>query len=96
VPLTQLRLRTIAICWIAVAVAAYVFDLLRQTHEGLTNGAGRPLGDDFINYWSAPFLAWHGRGAEIYNWDAFHAFEVSVAGPSLQFYHYSYPPTHSC
>lgn len=91
--LTHARLRTIAICWIAVAAAAYIFDLFRQTRDGLTNGAGRPLGDDFINYWSAPFLAWHGRAGEIYNWDAFHAFEVSVAGPSLQFYHYSYPPT---
>lgn len=86
------RLRTIAVCWTAVAAAAYVIDLLRQTHEGLTNGAGRPLGDDFINYWSAAFLAWHGRAAEIYHWAAFHAFEQGVAGATLDFYHYSYPP----
>jgi arabinofuranan 3-O-arabinosyltransferase len=86
------RLRIFAVCWIAVASAVYVFDLLRQTRDGLTNGAGRPFGDDFINYWSAAFLAGHGRAAEIYDWSAFHAFEERVAGAALDFYHYSYPP----
>ena len=86
------RLRLIAICWIPVAAAIYVFDLLRQTRDGLSDGAGRPFGDDFINFFSGPYLAWHGRAAEIYDWNAFHAFEMSVAGPSLGFYHYSYPP----
>ena len=37
------RLRLIAICWIPVAAAIYVFDLLRQTREGLSDGAGRPF-----------------------------------------------------
>lgn len=75
-----------------MASAVYLFDLLRQTKDGLTNGAGRPFGDDFINYWSAAFLAWHGRAAEIYGWSAFHAFEERVVGAALDFYHYSYPP----
>jgi arabinofuranan 3-O-arabinosyltransferase len=91
--LTHARLRMLAVCWIAVAAVAYVADLLRQTHAGLTNGALRPFGDDFINYWSGAFLAWHGRAPEIYNWNAFHAFELGVVGASLDFYHYSYPPT---
>lgn len=86
------RLRMIAISWIAVAAVAYVFDLLRQTQQGLTNGAGRPFGDDFLNYWSAAYLAWHGRVAEVYDWNAFHAFQASVAGGGIDFYHYSYPP----
>jgi arabinofuranan 3-O-arabinosyltransferase len=67
-------------------------DLVRQTTDGLTNGAGRPLGDDFINYWSAPFLAWSGRAADVYDWQAFHAFQHSIVGGHLQFYRYSYPP----
>ena len=52
----------------------------------------RPFGDDFINYWSGAFLAWHGRAAEIYNPAAFHVFEQSVVGAAIQAYHYSYPP----
>jgi hypothetical protein len=86
------RLVMIARCWVVVAFATYVIDLLRQTRDGLSNGLGRPFGDDFVNYWSAPFLALHGRVAEVYDFAAFHAFEQSVTAQSIQYYHYSYPP----
>jgi hypothetical protein len=86
------RLVMIARCWIAVAFATYVIDLLRQTRLGLTDGVDRPFGDDFINYWSGAFLALHGRAAEVYDFLAFHAFESSVTGPHIDLYHYSYPP----
>jgi len=82
----------IARCYIAVAAIVYLVDLLRQTRDGLTDGAGRPFGDDFINFWSGPFLAWPQRAAEIYNFEAFHAFEQSIVGVHLQGYNYSYPP----
>jgi hypothetical protein len=86
------RIRMIARCWIVIALAAYVVDLLRQTQDGLTDGIRRPFGDDFINYWSGAFLAFHGRAAEIYNFVAFHTFEQSITGPNIDPYHYSYPP----
>src|ERR1019366_1904754 len=57
-----------------------------------SNGVGRPFGDDFINYWSGAFLALHGRAAEVYSFNGFHAFERGVAGAPIDFYHYSYPP----
>jgi hypothetical protein len=78
--------------FIAVAAVFYFFDLFQQTRDHLTNGGGRPFGDDFINFWSGAFLAWHGRASEIYNIVAFHNFELSVAGAALDGYHYSYPP----
>src|ERR1700674_1242342 len=83
---------TVARSFAAVAGIIYFYDLWRQTQDHLTNGAGRPFGDDFINYWSAAYLALHGRAAEIYNPAAFHAFEQSVAGTPIDAYHYSYPP----
>jgi hypothetical protein len=86
------RLRLIAWIWIGLAAIAYLIDLLRQTREGLSNGVGRPFGDDFVNYWSGAFLAFHGRVAEVYDFAAFHAFEQSVTGQDIQYYHYSYPP----
>lgn len=86
------RLRVIAICWIAVAGAAFCFILYRHTQVGLTDGTGRPFGDDFINYWSGAYLAWHGRVGDIYDWNLFHAFEAATVGADLDFYHYSYPP----
>jgi hypothetical protein len=82
----------IARCYVAAALLVYVGDLLRQTRNGLTDGAGRPFGDDLINFWSGPFLALHHRAAEIYDGAAFHAFEQSVVGAHLSGHIYSYPP----
>ena len=70
----------------------YFFDLLHQTHNHLVNAAGRPFGDDWVNYWSAACLALHGRAAEIYDVNAFHAFQQTIVGSPLDGYHYSYPP----
>ena len=78
--------------FVAVAAVAYFFDLWQQTRVHLTNGALRPFGDDFINYWSGAYLAWHGRAAEIYDPATFHIFQESVVGAPIQGYHYSYPP----
>jgi len=86
------RLKLIAQYWIPLAASLYVINLLPQTRDGLSDGVYRPLGDDFVNYWSAPFLALHGRADEIYDFHAFHAFQQSVTGPNIGFYHYSYPP----
>jgi Glycosyltransferase family 87 len=82
----------IAWFWIVIACAVYVADLLHQTQAGLSDGVSRAFGDDFVNYWSAAFLALHGRAAEVYDFAAFHLFEQSVTGPNIGFYHYSYPP----
>ncbi len=79
-------------CWILVAGGFYFWDLVRHTSMGLTDGAGQPFGGDFLNYWSGAFLAWRGTIAEVYDWHAYHAFQESVIGGSLDFYHYSYPP----
>lgn len=83
---------TVARSFVAVAPFWYAVDLYRQTFDHLTDGAGRPFGDDFINFWSGAFLALHGRVAEVYDFNAFHAFEQSIAGTELNLYHYSYPP----
>ena len=70
-----------------------VYDLFSKVSVGLTNGDGRPIGDDFINYWSGSFLALHQRAAEVYNWHAYHAFQEQVVGAAVSpNYNYSYPP----
>ena len=85
-------LARVALIWIAAAVATHVWYVIDRTRAGLTDGRRWPLGDDFINTWSAARLALEGRANEIYDLAAFHAFQVSVVGPDLQLYHYSYPP----
>lgn len=91
-PAVPSRIVVLARSFAAAAAFIYLYDLWRQTQVQWTDGALRPFGDDFINYWSGAFLAWHGRAAEIYNPAAFHAFQETVAGAPIQGYHYSYPP----
>jgi len=82
----------VARSYVLVAAAIYLCDLYRQTRDHLTNGQGHPFGDDFINYWSGAYLAWHGRAIEVYDPAAFHAFQQSVVGAPVGGYVYSYPP----
>lgn len=90
-PLDQNRIRTIAQIWAIAAVGFYCYDILRDTGASLTAG-GRPIGDDYVNYWAGPFLAWHGRIADIYNWPIYHAFQQGIVGNDLGTYLYAYPP----
>src|ERR1043165_8536798 len=86
-------LRRIAHVWIALAGAFFLFDLWRKTGVGLTDGDGRPIGDDFVNYFSGAYLALHQRIAEIYHWRPYHAFQESLVGAWVSpNYNYSYPP----
>jgi arabinofuranan 3-O-arabinosyltransferase len=85
-------IRNIARLSVPIMALAWVLDAITHTGHGLADADGHPLGNDFINYWSAAFLGWHHRSAEIYNWFAFHAFQEQVTGASLDFFHYSYPP----
>ena len=85
--------RRVAHVWVALAGAFCAFDLWRKTGVGLTDGGGRPIGDDFINYFSGAYLALHQRVAEIYHWPAYHAFQEALVGAAVSpNYNYSYPP----
>src|SRR5947209_6994986 len=86
-------LRKIALMWIALTGAFCAFDLWRKATVGLTDGDGRPIGDDFVNYFSGAYLALHQRAAEIYHWPTYHAFQESLVGAAVSpNYNYSYPP----
>jgi hypothetical protein len=87
------RLRTIAWVWVAIAGAAIILELTQHTKIGLTGADGRPLGDDFINYWSGAYLTLHRHAADVYNWPVYHALLESVAGGTVSpNFNYSYPP----
>lgn len=85
-------IKRLAWIWVAIAAATYALDMLRTKGTSLLDPAGRPLGDDFVNYWAGAFLAWHGRAAEVYHWPAYHAFQELIVGAGLDPYLYSYPP----
>ncbi|MGA2565527.1 MAG: hypothetical protein ABSF41_01725 [Pseudolabrys sp.] len=77
------RVVTVTRSFVAAALFGYVFDLLQQTKHHLLGAAGRPFGDDFINFWAGGFLALHGRAAEVYDLNAFHAFQQTIVGAQL-------------
>ena len=89
---TDLNWRTLRGSGSPIAGAFYGYDILRDTGASLTSG-GRPLGDDYVNYWSGAYLAWHGRIADIYNWPVYTAFQKTIVGEGLGPYVYAYPPT---
>lgn len=86
------RLRRIGILWLVITGTLLLARLYGQTRAGLTDGAGHPFGEDFLNFWSAPALAVQGRVSEIYDIARFHGFQVDAVGHPIDLYHYSYPP----
>jgi len=92
-PPVPVRVLTIARTWIAVAGVFLLIDMWRHMLVGLTDGNGRPIGDDFINYWSGGALALAGRAAEAYRYAPYHAFQETIVGAAVSpMYLYSYPP----
>lgn len=86
-------LEKVARTWVCMASAYYLYDLLSLfIQSGLSTADGRAFGEDFINYYSGAWLAWHGHAADVYRLPVYHAFQESVAGPTVGFYLYIYPP----
>jgi arabinofuranan 3-O-arabinosyltransferase len=78
--------------YLALLAQQLTLEFMSHVSDGFTNGEGRPLGDDFINFWAAAVLALNHRVSEIYDFAAFHAFEQAMVAAPLDFHHYSYPP----
>lgn len=90
--LDQARLIALARIWCAIAAPLLIFHVGRQLTVDWTDGAGAPLGEDFLNFWSGARLAMTGKWPVIYDFEAFHRFENGVVGGVIGLYHYSYPP----
>ncbi len=93
-PIRPALLYAAALVWVVFAAYTYGSHLWQATAVGLTRGDGSlAFGDDTINFWAAPYLALRGRIMEVYDFQAFHAFQVTTLGGPIHLYHYSYPPT---
>ena len=90
-PLTSLagrpaRLRRLAVLWIVCSAFLLGLHLWWETAVRLTAGGNAAFGDDFINFWSAPRLAFQGRVADIYDFGRFHDFQKEVLGVPIHLY----------
>ncbi len=92
--LTAERMRVYS--WMAIvifAAAAAVWTALSL--PGLVDPRGKPVGYDFIAFWSAARLAVEGHPADVYNWTAIaaaHRIAVPALGGKVFLWHY--PPTY--
>ena len=88
----EARLVALGRIWCAIAAPLLIFHVARQFQVDWTDGAGAPLGEDFLNFWSGAYLSMTGQWPVIYDFEAFHRFENSIVGGVIGLYHYSYPP----
>lgn len=79
--------------WAVVAVPVLILVFWVSIQDGLTNGEGKVLGRDFVDFWVGARFAWAGEGASVYDLQIFRAAIRDLAGAPIQPYLYSYPPS---
>ena len=91
--LTRRRLVVYPKLFLLVYVVSAIVWLLRS--KGLVDPAGNPIGADFIDPWSASWLALHGAPSAVYNVAHLWTVERSaVADPAVGFAGFHYPPVY--
>jgi len=74
----------------AIPVLLVVFST--YLNQGLTNGIGKVIGEDFINYWMGAKFALSGHGIDVYDFKIFLDALQNFAKATLEPYLYGYPP----
>lgn len=62
-------------------------------NPGLTDLMGKPVGHDFVAFWSAASLAAGGDPAGVYSLEKIHAAEQAAIGSPIPTWAWNYPPT---
>jgi hypothetical protein len=91
--LTPERIRAYSWIVLSIFVAAYI-GLTAMSLPGLVDPRGKPVGYDFIAFWSAARLAVEGHPAAAFDWPAIaaaHHEAVAAIGDKMFLWHY--PPT---
>lgn len=89
--LTTRRMRAAGLLSGLATILSLLF--LISTSEGTLDLAGRPLGSDFSNVWSAGRMALDGRAADAWVWHEHHAVQQAVhADAAVPFFGWHYPP----
>lgn len=87
------RRRIVAVAAISLMATVSVIAFLFATASGTRDFAGRPLGTDFSNIWSAGWMALHGQAPLAWHWPAQAAVQAAVhQDAAIPFYGWHYPP----
>ena len=74
-------------------IAAYVFAIAwALTGAGASDPNGKPIGTDFVSFWTVSFALLHGDAASLYQPEKLAALEQAVTVSTPLFFAWSYPP----
>jgi len=79
--------------WAVIALPLLAVVFWSYTQDGLTNGGGKVIGEDFVDFWVGAKFALDGHGATAYDLEALRTAIVDVARAPIEPYLYSYPPS---
>jgi len=85
--------RILGYAWLAVALYAMSFICLLLLSPKLVDPSGKPLGYDFITFWSAGRLALEGRAAAAFDMQAIFEAQRAAVPSSDVIFLWHYPPT---
>jgi len=87
--LTPRRVRDYASILIAATVVMIAWLLLGT---GIRDPLGRPVGTDFVSFWTVSWALLHGQARSIYNPELLASLERAIEGGANAFYAWLYPP----
>jgi hypothetical protein len=90
--LTEERIRVYSGIVFAIFVLAYLALTAMSLPDGV-DPRGKPIGYDFITFWSAAWLALHGRPEAVFDWQAIAAAQHAAVPAMEKLFLWHYPPT---
>ena len=78
-----------------IVVAMYVVLIVvwLSPSQGLIDRTGKPIGTDFVAFWTAGDLVAHGKARDVYDVAALHAAEQRTVGGAIDAFPFAYPPS---
>jgi len=78
-----------------IVVALYVLLIVvwLAPSEGLVDRMNKPIGTDFVAFWTAGALVAQGKAAAVYDVPALHAAERKTVGAEIDAFPFAYPPS---
>jgi alpha-1,2-mannosyltransferase len=87
---TARRLRVYPLIYLGVSLAITLGVVVFS--QGVLDPSGKPLGTDFLHFWSASNLLWQGRPEAAYDPTCLAAISQSIVGLDAPHYAWLYPP----
>jgi hypothetical protein len=78
---------------IVVALYVLLIAVWLAPSEGLVDRMNKPIGTDFVAFWTAGALASQGEAAAVYDVPALHAAERKTVGAEIDAFPFAYPPS---